>query len=110
MKVGLSFGVRKTYICDEDGEGVIPITLAPENEAETTQGLLLSSNFERGMKYNPPDICTLKNGLLTNKMKEVLNMYINTNLTDDEVNGFWCREVEMLSVESDEEMLKNNTE
>ena len=75
-KGGLSFGVRKTYICDEDGDGVRPMTLAPENEAETTQGLLLSSNFERGMKYTPPDIRTLKNGQLTKEMKEVLNMYI----------------------------------
>ena len=109
-KGGLSFGVRKTYICDEDGEGVIPITLAPENEAETTQGLLLSSNFERGMKYTPPDICTLKNGQLTKEMKEVLNMYVDTNLMDEETHEFWCREVEMLNVESDGEMSDDDTQ
>jgi len=109
-KGGLSFGVRRSYICDKDGEGVTPITLAPENLAETTQGLILSSNFDRGMKYTPPDIRTLKNGRLTNEMMEILNMYIDTDLMDDEIHEFWCREVEMLSVEHDEDMSEYDTQ
>ena len=95
-KGGLSFGVRKTYVCDKEGEGVIPVTLAAENEAETTQGLLLSANFERGMKYSPPDIRTLEKGKLSKDMREILNMYMDKDLMSDEIYEFYYNEEEAL--------------
>ena len=95
-KGGLSFGVRKTYVCDQEGEGVLPIPLAPENEAETTQGLILSDNFERGMKYTPPDIRSLNKGKLSKDMREILNMYMDKDLMTEEVYEFYYREEETL--------------
>jgi len=95
-KGGLSFGVRRTYVCDREGEGVIPISLAPTNEAETTQGLITNDLFERGMKYSPPDIRTLEKGNLSKDMRELLNMYMDKDLMTDEVYEFFYREEETL--------------
>ena len=36
-KGGLSFGIRKHFVCDEDEEGVIAVPLAPQNEGEIAQ-------------------------------------------------------------------------
>ena len=31
-KGGLSFGIRKTFVTNRNGDGIIPVTLAPEHE------------------------------------------------------------------------------
>ena len=75
---------------------MIPVTLAAENEAETTQGLLLSANYERGMKYSPPDIRTLEKAKLSKDMREILNMYMDKDLMTDEVYAFYYDEEDTL--------------
>ena len=58
---GLSFGIRRTFCSDlEGGDGVVPITLAPEHEGDTVQGAILNEENVRGLKYEAPDLRTFK--------------------------------------------------
>ena len=41
-KKGMSFGIRKMFVPDADGSGIIPVPLAPTTEGETAQGFFLN--------------------------------------------------------------------
>lgn len=82
---GMTFGIRKMFVPDEDGEGVIPIPLAPQTEGETVQGLFLSERNVRNLKYSPPDIRTFGNVELEPAMKELFLAYADIDLMTEEV-------------------------
>ena len=84
-KNGMTFGVRKMFVPDEDGEGVIPIDLAPQTEGETVQGVFLSERNVKNLKYTPPDIRTFGNVELEPAMKELFIAYADVKLMTQEV-------------------------
>ena len=42
-KGGLSFGIRRMFVTDAEGSGVIPVSLAPTREIQTPQGSFLAN-------------------------------------------------------------------
>ena len=88
-KGGLSFGVRRTFIRNEDGDGVVPVTLAPEAEGQTVQGQFLHQNQMRGLKYKKPALSELQRATLTKEMKELLLEHMDGNLMDGDMHAAW---------------------
>ena len=82
---GLSFGIRKMFVRDREGDGIIPVVLAPENEGETSQGILLSEWSVNGLRYEPPDITSLSNAKLSAEMRGLFVKYADPDLMSDEV-------------------------
>ena len=67
-KGGLSLGIRKHFICDEEGEGIIAVPLAPQEEGETAQAVIQSA-----LKFAKPKLDDLpKNPKLIDAMKNML--------------------------------------
>ena len=85
---GLHFGVRKCFVVDEDGKGVIPVTIPP-TEAETEQAQMLNERMARGLKYERPDINTLRTFHLTDEMERFLLAEMDGDLMDEELVTFW---------------------
>ena len=83
-KGGLSFGIRKTFVTNRNGDGIIPVTLAPEHEGATLTGELLNENFLKGLKYPTPSISELTMARLTPQMLEVLDEYMDKSKLTDE--------------------------
>ena len=88
---GLSFGIRRTFVSDPEGEGVIPVTLAAQNEAETAQGIILNEAFVQGLKYTPPDLRSLQHAKLTTEMRDLLLHNMNPSLMNEELNEVWSQ-------------------
>ena len=59
-KGGLTFGIRRMYVRNEEGDGVVPVTLAPEDVQETAQDRLIAESGRRGLKYDTPNLKDLK--------------------------------------------------
>ena len=68
-----------------EGDGIIPVVLAPENEGETSQGILLSEWSVNGLRYEPPDITSLSNAKLSAEMRGLFVKYADPDLMSDEV-------------------------
>ena len=83
-KGGLSFGIRLTFINNERGDGIIPVNLAPESEAETLSGSLLSENQASGLKYRSPKVRELTHAFLTSEMLLLLDRYMDKALMSDD--------------------------
>ena len=86
---GLSFGVRRTFIRDEDGTGVIPITMAPRLDIETRTGHLLNDHQVAGLKYPIPNVKELTKADLTKEMKDMLMELMDPALMSDELHEVW---------------------
>ena len=84
-KQGLSFGIRKMFVADQDGKGVIPVPLAPECVGETAQGILLSVRGTKGLKYVPPDISKFENITLKDSMIRLLDKYADESKMSEDV-------------------------
>ena len=84
-KGGLSFGVRKSFVCDEDGNGVIPI----EYQEEDTQ-----TAVRKAMKYPEPKLTDLpKKPVLREEMVALLKEYMEVDLMSDELIEAWAEEI-----------------
>ena len=90
-KGGLSFGIRRTYHRNEEGDGITLIDLAVQNENETIAGQLLANARAAGLKYAAPDLRTLKNAAPTGEMKEILMSYVEEELMTDDVRESWTQ-------------------
>ena len=85
-KGGLSFGIRRTYIRNEEGTGVVPITIAPQNEMETDAGRILNQQRITGLKHQIPKANDLPKAQLTTEMKEMLLELMDPNLMSDDLH------------------------
>ena len=85
---GLSFGIRRCYITDEEGEGVIPVPVTMA-ESETAQTQIISERQSRGLRYDEPKISDLSKAKLTDRMKEFLLEHMDPDLMDDELMGYY---------------------
>ena len=88
-KGGLSFGVRRTYIRNEERTGVIPVTIAPQIELETRTGQLLNQQQTAGLKHRPPKANELSKAELTKEMKDMLMELMDPALMSDDLHEAW---------------------
>jgi len=86
---GLSFGVRRTFIRNAEGDGVVLVNRAPESETETAQGAVLNENAQRGLKYTAPNPLELQLANLTSNMKDMLLEHMDPALMSDELHEVW---------------------
>jgi len=89
---GMSFGVRRSYMTDHEGKGVIPVPLAMD-ESKTVQAQIINEMTSRGLKYEMPEISTLKNAKLTNSMKEFLLANMHPDRMTTELWEYWDRKL-----------------
>ena len=88
-KGGLSFGIRKHFVCDEESEGVIQVPLAPEEEGETAQGIIRNA-----MKFPEPNLADLpKTPKLTDEMIALLKEYMEIDLMSNELIEAWAEDI-----------------
>ena len=89
---GLHFGVRRTFLNDEDGEGVTLFDHAPENESETNIGQAMNDRKERGLRFEVPDVRKLyDNAKLQKDMLHILRPNIEHSLMTDDLVEVWYR-------------------
>ena len=88
-KSGLSFGIRCTYQCNEEGDGVHLIELAPQHENETAAAQIIRERRMRGLKYTPPRMNDLTKANPSNEMKESLMSYLEDDIMTDDVRETW---------------------
>ena len=88
-KGGLSFGIRKTFIPDEDGEGVIAIDSAPANEADTITGNFLMEQELHLLKYKTPTLNDIPDAKLTSEMIQMLNEYMDISNLPNDLKTLW---------------------
>ena len=100
-KGGLSFGIRRTFIRNEKGDGIIPVTLAPEHEGETLTGNFLNESVVDGLKYKSPDITSLVHARLTDEMVNLLDGYIDKSKMSEEHRKVWDAQKYHCETESD---------
>ena len=84
---GLSFGVRKAFVKDDDGDGVVAVRLSPERFEETDQFRVVDSRRCVRMKFSVPRMEELNKAVLTNEMERILKMHMDVTLMDDEVKA-----------------------
>ena len=88
-KGGLSFGVRKRFVCDEEGEGVVQVPLAPQEEGETAQGAVVNA-----MKFSEPKLENLpQKPQLPEEMTALLKEHMDISLMNDELIDAWAEEI-----------------
>ena len=88
-KQGLTFGVRRTFIRNAEGDGVVLVNRAPENETETAQGAVLNENARRGLKHTAPNPLELQLANLTSNMKDMLLEHMDPALMSEELHEVW---------------------
>ena len=88
-KGGLSFGVRKCFVPDIEGTGVVAIPLAPENIAETATGSFIIDQEVTKMKYSTPTLDKLPDATLTTEMIELLDEYMDRHLMSPQLKEVW---------------------
>ena len=92
-KGGLSFGIRKTFMRDPEGDGVIVFNRAATQESETSTGNLLMN--ASGLRYEYPDVINDfygENVTLSRQQKKVLKEDYDkhdVNIRCEMEEGFW---------------------
>ena len=88
-KGGLSFGVRKAFIPDEEREGVVAVDISPQTEAHTATGSFLLNQEVNKMKLPTPKLDEYKDGKLTKEMIHILENNIDRDLMSEELKLHW---------------------
>ena len=88
-KGGLSFGICKTFIPDQSGEGVIPVESGPSNEADTLTGNFLMEHELSNLKYKTPSLDDVKEATLTPEMIQMLHKNMDKSKLSDELRSHW---------------------
>ena len=104
---GLSFGVRKMFVADAEGIGVVPVNLAPTHEGETTQGEFLNERAVRKLKYEEPALSALDKAMLDRDMIHVLNDLVDDSEMSAEMREMWNSIRYELDTDSDEESVES---
>ena len=82
----MSFGIRKMFVSDADGSGIIPVPLAPTTEGETAQGFFLNDWNTKGLRYSPPNLCKFDKVYLSKSMIKCLNSHVDGSKMADDVH------------------------
>ena len=96
-KGGLSFGIRKTFVRDHEGEGVISVPLAAQEEGETAEAIIRES-----LKFQEPKLEELPQiPKLSNEMTAFLIEHMDIDLMNVELLDAWA--VEMFGFAGDDD-------
>ena len=92
----MSFGIRKILVCDSDREGVIPVTLTPQNEEETANVTIIHNGMDRNrLKFPEPSLVDLPE---EPKLNTIMSTFLKKNMVVDlmtnELNEYWFDEIE----------------
>ena len=87
------YGIRRTYIAESNGMGVVPVDMVATNESESRIGLFHSISSVYGLKYRIPNISELTEAQLTQEMCDVLAEYVDTRGFDEELQHAWNQDV-----------------
>ena len=109
-KGGLSFGIRRTFVRNEKGDGIIPVTLAPEHEGETLTGSFLGESAIDGLKYKSPDVTMLEHARLTDEMVTLLDKYMDKARMTEAHREVWYRQYYHCETESDSDTDESSLE
>ena len=90
-KGGLSFGIRKTFIGNEEGNGVIPVTLAPDTDEETLQGQILHQMKKHKLKYEKPAVSVLEKAQMTKEMRELFCELMDPHKMSHDLHTAWFK-------------------
>ena len=86
----MHFGVRKTFVTDEDQRGITIINIAPTDESETRLGQLIHDRTERGLRYEIPDVRDVfEKACLSNEMISILSVNIDHDLMTEDLIKVW---------------------
>jgi hypothetical protein len=89
-KGGLSFGIRKMFVVDKEGNGIIPITLAPQLQSETVQSQLYNESVvATSLKYETPCGKNLTQAKLLEPMKGFLMEHMDHAMISEELLEVW---------------------
>ena len=88
-KGGLSFGVRKAFVCDRDGDGVVPIRLSPETFEDTDTYRVINNRRCIGLKHSEPKMNELNKAELTEEQKRILSSNMKFDEMDEELRAEW---------------------
>ena len=88
-KGGLTYGVRRMFVRTEEGDGVIPVTIAPEEERQTAQGTVLKVAAEKGLKYEKPRANELKKARMPEEMQDLLMEHMEFEKMTPELLEAW---------------------
>ncbi len=78
------------FVVDEDGNGIIPITLAPQSQSETVQGQLYNESVvATGLKYETPCVQKLIQAKLSKPMKGFLMEHMDHAMMSEELLEVW---------------------
>lgn len=87
---GMHFGVRSRFITTPEGDGVMVVP-EPLAKGESVQEQIIAA---RGLKYQPPDISSLKNFCPTPEMMGFLREHMVFDRMTNEVKAAWERVAE----------------
>ena len=91
---GVSFGIRRHFMTNEDGDGVdgvVPIDVPDFQEGQSVAERFLANRAVRRLKYAQPNITTFSMGKLTEEMTAFLREMMDPDLMveDDQVTEVW---------------------
>ena len=86
---GMHFGVRKVFVRDKEGDGVVTVQLSPEQYKETNQYRILNNRKCVGMKHSVLPMSVLGKAELTSEMVRFLKKHMEIDLMDNDVKEEW---------------------
>ena len=80
-KNSISFGIRKSYMKDENGTGVMLVPFAPQTEDENLQLNFINERTRRGLKYAVPNLASLDKIKMSQEISRFLlkNIFLAMN-------------------------------
>ena len=98
---GLSFGIRKSFVVDDQGRGVVPVQMAPTSEGETTQGSYLNKLSANRLKFPLPELKDLDKFRLDKRKITVLDNLMDRSLMSYEMKVLWDNMIADMETESE---------
>lgn len=90
---GLLFVIRRMYMTNEEGEGVIPVPLAMV-EGEKMQSHVIHEGRARGLQDDEPAMADFVHTKMTEEMQEFLMVIMDGERMEEEVAQYWMREAD----------------
>ena len=106
----MSFGIRKAFVPDESGVGIVPVMLAPTTEGETLQGQFLNERTIRKLKYSEPELKDLDKAKLNPDMVRLLYDLMDRTKMSDEMKELWEELMYSANTESESDEDEENEE
>ena len=88
---GMRFWLRRSYLVDAEGEGVIPVPMAM-SEWGTVWYQIINERRSRRLNYEKIDMATLTKTSITKEMSEFIKKNMVGNLMVGEILEYWLQD------------------